>query len=149
MELYNEVNLEPFVVNSFALTFYFKFQKLLNLAWCHGFFCSEFIFMLPLLVFFYQFCFWLIIILPMAITDKLGTYTLFFDITIVSNWEACEGSFYPIYFIMIVTIYFEIYVEAMKLVSSNIFIMTLLWCLIFLSFPLIFSPMNIWQFLTL
>jgi hypothetical protein len=50
---------------------------------------------------------------------------------------------------MIVTIYFEIYVEAMKLVSSNIFIMTLLWCLIFLSFPLIFSPMNIWQFLTL
>jgi hypothetical protein len=67
----------------------------------------------------------------------------------VSNWEACEGSFYPIYFIMIVTIYFEIYVEAMKLVSSNIFIMTLLWCLIFLSFPLIFSPMNIWQFLTL
>jgi hypothetical protein len=73
----------------------------------------------------------------MAITDKLGTYTLFFDITIVSNWEACEGSFYPIYFIMIVTIYFEIYVEAMKLVSSNIFIMTVLWCLIFLSFPLI------------
>jgi hypothetical protein len=49
----------------------------------------------------------------------------------VSNWEACEGSFYPIYFIMIVTIYFEIYVEAMKLVSSNIFIMTVLWCLIF------------------
>jgi hypothetical protein len=40
-------------------------------------------------------------------------------------------SFYPIYFIMIVTIYFEIYVEAMKLVTSNIFIMTVLWCLIF------------------
>jgi hypothetical protein len=70
----------------------------------------------------------------MAITDKLGTYTLFFDITIVSNWEACEGSFYPIYFIMIVTIYFEIYVEAMKLVSSNIFIMKCCGALFFCPF---------------